>query len=91
MNVPRQFLLSNRTWRVKFRDMKPHGETHFDDAVIYLSTRIVGSPELIAQTFMHELLHAASSAMAWKRVNEDEERIDALAGLLVQALTTAKV
>jgi hypothetical protein len=91
LEVRGKFKLANRTWRVK-RMRLPRGElgrTEFDKATIKLSRELEPGSELELHTFMHELLHATSGSMGWERVNGDEPRIDALAGLLVQAFTTA--
>ena len=91
--MPKPFKLAPRTWKVvraelplNEQGLQIHGLTEFDSATIIIAPD-VEHPE---QVFLHELLHATSDAMGWERVNRDEPRIDALAGLLTQALTTAK-
>jgi len=93
MIIPKRFKLANRTWHVVFRKrMKDYGETLADDATIKLNVKLrePGREELLLHTWLHELLHAASGTMGWNEVNDDEDRIDVLAGMLAQAMTTAE-
>jgi hypothetical protein len=91
MKIPRRFQLANRTWRVEYKNLRKEiGRTSFHKAVIYLDKSLRRNPEVLYHTFIHELLHATSGTMGWKRVNNDEDRIDVLAAMLAQALTTAR-
>lgn len=88
ITIPSTFKLVNRTWRVQRKRMKSdHGRCNSDLAIIWLDDRLEG--ELLLHTFVHEVLHATSRAMGWDKVDRDESRIDALAGLLVQVFETA--
>lgn len=89
--IPKRFTLANREWRVQWKALGKGtlGETDFVRARIYLSPSIKCDRALAEHTFMHELLHASTNAIGWQALNGDEDRIDALAGMLVQALRTA--
>jgi hypothetical protein len=89
VNIPVTFKLANRRWHVRFKRMrKAHGKCSFDKARITLDPRLLDTPAVLRHTFIHELLHATSWAMGWDAVNRDEDRIDALAGMLAQAFDT---
>lgn len=93
MRVPKTFKCGCRTWRVKYkRRLKGNDLGHCDDseAIITLKKSLKREPSLLLHTFLHELLHATSTASGWRRVDKNEYRLDALAGLLAQALTTAR-
>jgi len=68
--------------------MRNFGECDTDHAVIRIKRGLRG--ELLRHTFMHELLHAVFNAQGWASANKNEARIDALAGLIVQALESAE-
>ena len=90
VSIPKTFKLGGRTWRVKrVGKRKWYGKTDPNICVIELSASCTHD-ELEQQTFLHELLHAVAITMGWSRLNNDEDKIDAVAGLLLQALTTAK-
>ena len=90
MNIPTSFRVAHRTWRVRFKRMNHnHGKTDFNRGVITIDAGLRGNRELLEHTWLHELLHACAGTMGWQRVNRDEDRIDALAALLVQALNTS--
>lgn len=81
--------MANRTWRVKFQSLKKcYGKTYPDRALIKVAQEL--DSEMILQTFLHELLHAAAGTIGWTELNEDEAKIDALAAMLAQAITTAE-
>jgi hypothetical protein len=87
--IPDRFQMANRNWVVKWKESKNYyGKTEGDKARITLAHKM--SSELVLQTFLHELLHAAAGTMGWDKVNSDEHRIDALAALLAQAIQTAE-
>lgn len=94
MKIPTTLTIASRTWRVKYTRLPKHilGNTSFSRAVIELAPKLRSkrNQQLREHTFMHELLHATSGTMGWQRVNTDEDRIDALATLLVQAFTTQR-
>lgn len=89
MKIPTTLQIANRTWTVRRKKLrKAYGTTNFGRATITLDSALTG--ELLDHTFLHELLHATSGAMGWSAVNDDEDRLDALAGLLVQAFNTSE-
>ena len=86
LKLPASFEIANRTWHVRFKRMKDcHGKTDFTRARITIDVALKADEQMLLQTFMHEVLHAAAGTMGWHRVNADEHRIDALAALLAQA------
>lgn len=91
MGIPKTFELAGRTWTVKrnVKSKKWFGQTQAGRCLIQLSTMNKDDEEE-AHTFLHELLHAIASTMGWEKFNKDESKIDAVAGLLLQALTTAR-
>jgi hypothetical protein len=94
--IPKTFRLGGRRWTVKRNCKSPalgrknswYGRTHFSQCRIELS-QLNRDAEEEGHTFLHELLHAIASTMGWEKLNKDEHKIDAVAGLLLQALTTA--
>lgn len=47
-------------------------------------------PQLMQHTFYHELVHAICFTLGWGKMNEDEDKVDALASLLFQFLQSKK-
>lgn len=92
--IPKAFQLGGRTWRVergvKLSSKKEYGDTLPEIAVIRISTKCK-TLEDEEHTFMHELMHAICFTMGWTELNDDEMKIDAVAGLLRQFLATASV
>lgn len=90
MNIPTTFKVANRTWRVKRVNLKTClGRCIPGKALIEIDSKIT-EEELLIHTFLHELLHATAGTLGWSKVNEDENRLDALAALLAQAFATAE-
>lgn len=88
--IPSSFQLAGRTWTVKrVGKRKWYGQTNSTKCTIKLST-LNKDDEEYRHTFLHELLHACSYAMAWTSFNNNEARIDGLANLLLQVLTTGE-
>ncbi len=88
--IPREFVLAGRTWKVKrVGKRKWYGSTFSHSCEIHLSS-CCDTPELLAHTFLHEVLHAVATAMGWTKFNEDEDKVDAMASLILQALTTRR-
>lgn len=86
MKLPSEFQVANLTWRVRFKRLKhERGKANFRNRTITLDVLLKDDEEMMLQTFLHELLHVCSFSMGWDKVNNDEPRIDALAGLLAQA------
>lgn len=48
------------------------------------------SDQDMAHTFYHELCHAIATTMGWSEWNDNEDKIDAVAGLLHQFSSTRK-
>lgn len=93
MKIPKTFNVGCRTWRVKYKKRlksDDFGRCDKNRAVIYLKKSLKRDPELLLHTFIHELVHATSAASGWRRVDDNEYRLDALAGLIAQALSTAR-
>lgn len=91
--VPSSFTLLGHTVTVK---VVPETDwSHGDCVGLYepgrhrILIRAGMSDSLTAHTFHHELLHACLGAMSHP-LNEDEAQLDMLAGLIHQALSTAK-
>ena len=87
LSIPLKFSLGGRSWKVKFvptvgKSKSTYGRTNFNSATIEIKEGM--DAELTYHTFYHELLHAISDTLGWKELNEDEERIDAVAGILLQ-------
>lgn len=90
LTVPSQFQLAGRTWTVKrVGKRRWYGQTHCEMCVIKLSARCKDDEELL-HTFLHELVHAIAYTMGWTDLNDDEPKIDGVANLLMQALTTGE-
>lgn len=88
--VPSQFELAGRTWTVKrVSRRKWFGQTHCELCLIKISARCKNEEEL-RHTFLHELMHAIAYTMGWTEFNDDEPKIDGVASLLSQALTTGR-
>lgn len=89
--IPESFRLGGREWKVKFRQKMPKGtlgECHSDNCEIHLKKGMTG--ETLHHTFYHELCHAVAFTMGWSEFNGDEDKIDAVGGLLYQFLNTKK-
>jgi hypothetical protein len=67
--------------------MKALGDCDSARCKIRLSSKNASDEETL-HTFMHELVHACYFTLGWTRANKNEARVDALASLLLQALTT---
>lgn len=97
--IPREFQLAGKVWTVeevapevlaKYAD---EDETIFGVCLFYESRILIQhglSPQEKAHTFLHELMHAMLSTLGWRKLNEDEDRVDALAGVLHQFLKSKK-
>lgn len=91
--IPARFRLGGRTWEIKQPEVVDNdpdclGLCDPDDAIIYLKAGM--KPELQQISFYHELGHAICFTLGWDELNEDEGKIDALAGMLYQYLSTKK-
>jgi hypothetical protein len=91
MKIPKSVTIGGRTWRV-IRGVKHkswYGNCSSSRCVIELSTKNKTKEDEL-HTFHHELLHAIAYTMGWGKFNRDETKIDAMAGLLLQALRSMK-
>lgn len=93
ITVPNSFKLGGRTWSVELVDMIDDdstllGDCDGSDAVIRLKSGL--KAETFQHTFYHELCHAICFTLGWGKLNEDEERVDALASALFQYLKTKR-
>ncbi len=88
MKIPSRFELGGRTWHVErgVKGKRWYGHCSSTKCLIRLSTKNKTRREEL-HTFLHELLHAVKFTMGHKRHNE--VKIDAMASLLLQALTTS--
>lgn len=88
---PSSFKLGGRTWKVERVNRRGHwlGRCNSDRCRIRLNMHRIKHNEELHHTFLHELLHAVTSTMGWTRLNDDEDKIDALSSLLTQAHATA--
>lgn len=71
------------------KSKKEFGSCDSATCTIVLTNRNRSDEEEL-HTFLHELMHAITYTMGWKRLFKDEMRIDSLAALLLQVLTTAE-
>ena len=71
------------------KSKKELGSCDSATCTIVLTTRNRNDEEL-AHSFLHELMHAVAYTMAWEKFYEDEMKVDGVAGLLLQALSTAE-
>jgi hypothetical protein len=88
--IPKKFKIANYTWRVVYDSTMEDniGETRYGDHVIAILPGL--DPELEYHTFLHELVHVAFGELGWKRLNDDEAKVDALAGILHQYLDSKR-
>jgi Zn-dependent peptidase ImmA (M78 family) len=91
MAIPKTFRLGGRTWTVKrgVPSKKWYGRTHHTKCLIEIST-FSKSPEEELHTFYHELLHAIAGTMGWTKFNRNEDKIDAMASLLLQVTESSE-
>jgi len=92
IKIPSSFKLGGRDWRVEVYDVidnQPdlYGDCCSFECIIRLKK---GTVDTMNHTFYHELTHAICFTLGWKKFNEDEDKIDTLAGLLLQFLKTRK-
>lgn len=95
MTVPTSLKLGGRTWElVLVEDLKDSkgveclGITH--PSKCYIELEANQSAESLEHTYYHELLHAMCMTIGFEKLNRDEDHIDALANMLMQALQTKK-
>lgn len=89
MRIPTTFDAVNRTWRVRFgTDMKKKvdGEARYEPATIVIRPGL--QPQWTEHTYLHELVHVIFNALGWDQMNDDEGKVDAMAGILHQILST---
>lgn len=93
ISIPHKFQLGGRTWDVLIVDTVDNdpncfGLTDPDAGEIYLKGGL--KVELFRHTFYHELCHAICYSLGWSELNEDEDKIDALASILLQYFKTKR-
>jgi hypothetical protein len=70
-------------------ELEYHGEAHFSSKIIYLAHTCRGKDlrqQLKEHTFFHEVLHQVLDSAGYKKLNNDEQFVDLVSGLLHQAL-----
>ena len=93
ISIPKKFKLGGRDWTVEFHHLLDNdhsvlGDTDADECVIRLRKNM--KPDLLHHTFYHELCHAIAITLGWKKLNDDEDKIDSLGGILYQYLKTKR-
>lgn len=93
VRIPKRFHLHGYTVNVEVLAGKdwPDPDAHglYEPDLQRIRLRKAGT-ELLQHTFLHELTHAVLTAMGRRKLNEDEEFVDAFSALLHQALTSAE-
>jgi Zn-dependent peptidase ImmA (M78 family) len=87
---PNKFKLGSRTWKVERVERRGRwvGKCSADRCRIRLNMRRIKSNEELRHTFFHELMHAICATMGWTRLDNDEDKIDAIGNLLAQVEQT---
>lgn len=97
IQIPARFNLLGLAWQVKFHAGKipdtdePEGlagHCDYDTQTITLDGTMPS--DALRHTFMHELMHACLHYMGRTELNGDEAFVDLAAGLLMQALESAR-
>lgn len=91
-NIPKFFTLANHRWEVRYGEDLPED---CDGECRHNKTEIVIRPGLSRQmeehTFLHEFVHAVCFTLGWEKLNSDEGKVDALAGMFHQFLQTKRL
>ena len=92
IKIPQRFILGGRDWTVEIHDVidnepELYGDCDSMECVIRLKR---GGMDVMQHTFYHELTHAICFTLGWKKFNEDEDKVDTLAGLFYQYLKSRK-
>ncbi len=92
IKIPNEFKLGGRDWTVEVHDLidgEPdlYGDCDGFECVIRLKK---GKMDAMQHTFYHEFVHAMCYTLGWKKFNEDEAKVDTLAGLVLQFLKSRK-
>lgn len=95
MKIPKSFQLMGQPYNVMIVERWDWPEELSDAVGAFLprvnKIRILrNSRELMEHTYIHELLHAVFGALGEDKLSNNEKLVDAAAGLIHQALTTAK-
>lgn len=96
MKIPKRFKLLGHTVEVKgepegYFEKHRFGAANYEGKWIKITTAGPSHPvtqSSIEHTFMHELVHMCLYHTEQSQLNDNEGFVDALAGLLHQALTT---
>ena len=92
IKIPNRFTLGGREWTVEVYNVigdepELYGDCDSQECVIRLKNC---GGEVMQHTFYHELTHAICFTLGWKKFNEDETKVDTLAGLFLQYLKSRK-
>jgi hypothetical protein len=93
ISIPVSFKLGGRDWTVEYHELIDNdpsicGDTDGNDCVIRLKAGM--KPATIQHTFYHELVHAWCFTLGWEKMNEDEGKVDALGGIILQYLRSKR-
>ena len=96
MEIPKRFKLLGHTVEVlddpeRFYERNAHGSCSYEGKWIKLVPCTPSHPVTqgsLEHTFLHELIHMVIYHTEQSKLNENEDFIDLVAGLLHQALTT---
>lgn len=99
MKIPKSFMMGPHYWRVHFvtdaemekrcGDDVTEGYTDFQACEI-LIIRKGKSRSYLEHIFCHELMHVLAQTAGMTKLGSDEGKIDALGGLLLQAINSFK-
>ena len=92
ISIPKQFQLGGRTWKVGFfamLDGDPDMYGDCDNTTCKIRVKMDPDPHLMWHSFYHELCHAICFTLGWTKLNKDEDKIDALANVLLQYMQTS--
>ena len=96
MKIPKSFKLLGREFKIEYSTTLNHdagrvGELDFKRGIITLhEPNGFSDKSYIEQTFCHELVHALFYSIAEDELAQNEKVVDALGGVLHQALETMK-
>ncbi len=91
-HIPDVFMLGGTVWKVIFDDallnVDEMGSCCTRDNSIYIRP---GLPVAVQEhTFYHELVHAICYTIGYKKLNADEDRVDAIGGMIYQFMQTVQ-
>ncbi len=92
--IPRRFDLFGRTVRVRkakkrsFVDADTYG--HWDSSKFEIVIQEGLNPDVEAQTFYHEFMHAALDALGYSDLSSNEQFVDQMGSMIHQMLKTSR-